>query len=340
MSLKNPKECFCLQQQQTFFVLNELTPSTCEDGSEPLTFHHETFSRFRFVIINKDKRAATANIPVSELPGIFEEIKNKNLLKKMNSDENKMMRALKFNAKALQKLVHKVIGTQQDGEKPASAAIDTNSPAFKLAIGSGTLKGKTPVGALLENPEINKKMLENQVVWLKQHLAQYPKNQLQIDAITQALDLFNKGLLNKETANTAAESVQASAEDKDVVWKTGFRPLIRRKLDNGKSFVYEIKICWHEDLPKPVEIEIRNYYAPVIETEQGLLNVVAKEREQEVKNSFSLTVEEWFWMQHMIEAQISTFESLYASQMYKTANTAAIANKASAYASKTLAAKG
>ena len=57
MSLKNPKECFCLQQQQTFFVLNELTPSTCENGSEPLTFHHETFSRFRFVIINKDKKA-------------------------------------------------------------------------------------------------------------------------------------------------------------------------------------------------------------------------------------------------------------------------------------------
>ena len=83
MSLKNPKECFCLQQQQTFFVLNELTPSTCENGSEPLTFHHETFSRFRFVIINKDKKAATANIPVSEIPGIFEEIKNKNLLKKM-----------------------------------------------------------------------------------------------------------------------------------------------------------------------------------------------------------------------------------------------------------------
>lgn len=331
MSLKNPKECFCLQQQQTFFVLNELTPSTCENGSEPLTFHHETFSRFRFVIINKDKKAATANIPVSEIPGIFEEIKNKNLLKKMNSDENKMMRALKFNAKALQKLVHKVIGTPQDGGKPAAAAIDTNSPAFKLTIGSGTLKGKTPAGALLENPEVNKKMLENQVNWLKQNLAKYPKNQLQIDAINQALDLFNRGLLNKDTANAAAETVQISNEDKDIVWKTGFRPLIRRKLDNGKSFVYEIKIYWHEDLPKPVEIEIRNYYAPVIQTEQGLLNIVAKEREQEVKNSFSLTVDEWFWMQHIIESQISTFESIHAARMYKTANDAEIANRAQAF---------
>ena len=72
---------------------------------------------------------------------------NKNLLKKMNSDENKMMRALKFNAKALQKLVYKVIGAQQDRGKPAAAADATNSPAFKLTIGSGTLKGKPPARA-------------------------------------------------------------------------------------------------------------------------------------------------------------------------------------------------
>ena len=79
--MKNPKECFCLRQNQTFFVLNELTRATGDDGSEPLTFHHETFSRFKFVIINSDKKATTANIPVSELPGIFEEVRNKNILK-------------------------------------------------------------------------------------------------------------------------------------------------------------------------------------------------------------------------------------------------------------------
>ena len=59
--MKNPKECFCLRQNQTFFVLNELTMATGDDGSEPLTFHHETFSRFKFVIINSDKKATTAN---------------------------------------------------------------------------------------------------------------------------------------------------------------------------------------------------------------------------------------------------------------------------------------
>ncbi len=61
------------------------------------------------------------------------------------------------------------------------------------------------------------------------------------------------------------------------------------------------------------------------------MNVVAKEREQEVKNSFSLTVDEWFWMQHIIESQISTFESIHAARMYKTANDAEIANRAQAF---------
>ena len=72
--MKNPKECFSIVQNQTFIVLNELTRPECKDGSEPLTFHHETFSRFNFVIIRADKKATTANIPVREIPGIFEKV--------------------------------------------------------------------------------------------------------------------------------------------------------------------------------------------------------------------------------------------------------------------------
>lgn len=81
--MKNPKECFSIVQNQTFIVLNELTRPECKDGSEPLTFHHETFSRFNFVIISADKKATTANIPVREIPGIFErvhDLKMKHLL--------------------------------------------------------------------------------------------------------------------------------------------------------------------------------------------------------------------------------------------------------------------
>lgn len=327
-NLKNPKECFCLRQQQTFFVLNELTMATGEDGSEPLTFHHETFSRFKFVIINQDKKATTANIPVSEFPGIFEEVKNKNLLKKMNSNENKMFGMVNSIGKMTQKLVGKLIGQPQ---QQAPARLDTNSPAFTLVISSGTLKGKTAVAALMENAEVNKPFLERQVNWLKQNLAKYPRNQQQINAITQALEYYNKGLLTKSSVDAAASSAVSTSTDTNVIYKTGFRPLIRRKNKNGKCFVYEIRILWHEDLPKPVEIEIRNYYAPVVQDEKGLLNVRAKEREDDIKNHFSMTMEEWFWMQHMIESQISTFESIQAPKMYRTANDAERANKANAF---------
>lgn len=326
-NLKNPKECFCLRQQQTFFVLNELTMPTCEDGSEPLMFHHETFSRFKFVIINQDKKAATANVPVSEFPGIFEEVKNKNLLKKMNSSENKMFGMVNSIGKMTQKLVGKLIGQPQH---QAPAKLDANSPAFTLAISSGTLKGKTPVAALMENAEMNKPFLERQVSWLKQNLAKYPRNQQQIDAITQALDYYNKGLLTKSSVDSAASSAVQASTDANVVYKTGFRPLIRRKNKNGKCFVYEIRILWHEDLPKPVEIEIRNYYAPVVQDEKGLLNVMAKEREDDIRNHFSMTIDEWFWMQHMIESQISTFENIQAARMYKTASDAERINRANA----------
>lgn len=63
------------------FVLNELTAPECKDGSEPLTLHHSTFSRFKFVIINADKKATTSNIPASAIPEILETVKMKNFFK-------------------------------------------------------------------------------------------------------------------------------------------------------------------------------------------------------------------------------------------------------------------
>lgn len=227
--MKNPKECFCLRQNQTFFVLNELTMATGDDGSEPLTFHHETFSRFKFVIINSDKKATTANIPVSELPGIFEEVRNKNILKKMNSSENKTFGMINSIGKMTQKLVYKLVG-QPSGASSAATKVDTNSPAFTLAISAGQLKGKTPVAALLENAEVNKKLLLNQIAWLEPNVNKYPRNKDQIKAIKEALDLYEKGLLNKNVSATvsSATATTNNKTDPNVIYHTGFRPLVRR----------------------------------------------------------------------------------------------------------------
>ena len=72
-------------------------------------------------------------------------------------------------------------------EKVSDAEDLSNNIAYTTIISAGTLKSKSPAGALLENPNVNKKMLLNQVDWLQKHLAQYPRNQVQIDAINEAL---------------------------------------------------------------------------------------------------------------------------------------------------------
>ena len=166
--MKNPKECFSIVQNQTFIVLNELTRPECKDGSEPLTFHHETFSRFNFVIINADKKATTANIPVREIPGIFEKVHD---------------------------LKMKHLLTARPVSEGAS-----ESPAYTTIINAGKLKGKTPAAALAEDGAKGESLLKSQVQWLKQNLAAYPRNAVQIQAIEAALQLYHEGRLNQQEA--------------------------------------------------------------------------------------------------------------------------------------------
>ena len=277
--MKNPKECVCIQQKQTFFILNELTKPECKDGSEPLLFHHDTFSRFNFVLINEEKKAATANINVKEIPGIFRRIRNLELKEMLSPGKEKGKTA--------------------------------KSPAYTTAITSGKLKGKTPAALLLEDAQKNRGMLINQKNWLESNLAKYPRNAAQIKAIEDALNLFDAGKLAVEEAEAGYHT--------ETVYSSGMRPLIRRKRADGKSFVYEITIRWNGGADKPVEVEIRNYYAPVIQKENGLLNVMAKDRADEVRNVISLTMEQWSWVEHMLESNIRTFENLLASGCYKRA---------------------
>lgn len=277
--MKNPKELACIQTNQTFFILNELEAPEYKDGSEPLTFHHETFSRFKFVIINQDKKATTANIGVKEIPGITRKIQTL-YLKEMLSQ-----------------------GTVKT-ETP-------KSPAYTTIIATGKLKGKTPAALMLEDAQKNKSLLINQLAWLKANLSRYPKNEVQIRAIEDAMRLYEEGKLNQEVVENGYHI--------DVVYSSGMRPLIRRKRADGKCFVYEITIRWNGGAEKPIEIEIRNYYAPVVKKENGLLNVMAKDRVEDVRNIVSLTLEQWFWIEHMLDTNIRTFESLYAAKNYKMA---------------------
>lgn len=271
---KNPREIAYIVEKSTFAILDGLTESNIENEEEPLTLHSRKFSRFSFLIINQDKKAATANLNVKEMFGFLE--------KSHFAMQQEML--YQFNS-----------GSNEEEELPL---------AYTVTITSGTLKGRTPADVLLNDGEEGKKLLNNQYTFLKNNLSKYPKNKTQMDAIVNASQLLKEGKLD-------ADAVGKWQTKRISLYSSGLRPLVNRKNNAGMSFVYELTVDWLLGEKRPLMITIVNYYAPVIKKDDGMLNVQVKQRDQTTlrNNTVNLTFEDWAYVQHMIETDIERFES-------------------------------
>lgn len=271
---KNPREIAYIVEKSTFAILDGLTESNIENEEEPLTLHSRKFSRFSFLIINQDKKAATANMNVKEMFGFLE--------KSHFAMQQEML--YQFNS-----------GSNGEEELPL---------AYTVTITSGTLKGRTPADVLLNDGEEGKKLLNNQYTFLKNNLSKYPKNKTQMDAIVNASQLLKEGKLD-------ADAVGKGQTKRISLYSSGLRPLVNRKNNAGMSFVYELTVDWLLGEKRPLMITIVNYYAPVIKKDDGMLNVQVKQRDQTTlrNNTVNLTFEDWAYVQHMIETDIERFES-------------------------------
>mgnify|MGYP006982280583 FL=1 len=271
---KNPREIAYVVEKSTFAILDGLTESNIENEEEPLTLHSRKFSRFSFLIINQDKKAATANMNVKEMFGFLE--------KSHFAMQQEML--YQFNS-----------GSNEEEELPL---------AYTVTITSGTLKGRTPADVLLNDGEEGKKLLNNQYTFLKNNLSKYPKNKTQMDAIVNASQLLKEGKLD-------ADAVGKGQTKRISLYSSGLRPLVNRKNNAGMSFVYELTVDWLLGEKRPLMITIVNYYAPVIKKDDGMLNVQVKQRDQTTlrNNTVNLTFEDWAYVQHMIKTDIERFES-------------------------------
>lgn len=272
---KNPREIAYIVEKSTFAVLDGLTEADIENEEEPLTLHSRKFSRFSFLIINQDKKAATANLNVKEMFGF--------LAKSRFAMQQEMLH--RFN----------VTDAKEEEELPL---------AYTVTIASGSLKGRTPADVLLNDGEEGKKLLNNQYTFLKNNLSKYPKNKTQMDAIVNASQLLKEGKLD-------ADAVGKGQTKRISLYSSGLRPLVNRKNNAGMSFVYELTVDWLLGEKRPLMITIVNYYAPVIKKDDGMLNVQVKQRDQTTlrNNTVNLTFEDWAYVQHMIETDIERFES-------------------------------
>lgn len=188
-------------------------------------------------------------------------------------------------------------------------AEELSSPAYTVRFSSGEMKGMTPAEVLFQDAG-NVAKLNDQYKFLKSNLKKYPRNQQQIDAILDASNLLKKGELAKQKRDIIPSF---------LVCESGFRPLTRRSKKDGLTFVYQMKITWNFRAENPIHLEIENFYAPVIKTEQGLLNVQAKQKAHSVVNEFNFSLDEWSWMIHLVSSNIKTFEDMTAPEAYQGA---------------------
>lgn len=304
--IKSPKEiASVVRASSTFVINNELTLSKCEDRQSPLKFYEPSLSRFPVTIINFEKgnpkkEILKGNINVAAIPLID---------KKTNFIFNK----------AMEQEMEEMMFHEQPDEKLSIAYTVT------FPFGDG-LKGKSPAQVLLENPENGKELLNKQYLFLKENLNKNPKfkesNQKLIDAIFEASNLQKNGQLSAESVKNSGTKSREF-----IIYATGFRPLTKKKNARGNNFVYDITIKWILGANYPVMFELVNFWAPVVKTEKGLLNVMAKNKEDEIKTSFSMTAEEWLDIMHIINSNMRVFENMYGPALYKRAREAEEENR-------------
>ncbi|MCR4652456.1 MAG: hypothetical protein K5744_02050 [Eubacterium sp.] len=299
--LRYPKECCACTEKQTFYITNELTPalsSKCKGGANdkaPLMIY-DSFARFDFCIINTEKKAASATIPVSDMVNIIEQSK------------------ILYHENVLYKL--KQSSSTSSGDNHASAA-------HTVKISMGALKGKTPAQVLLENAA-NKAMLENQILFLeKQTNSAYAEaNKRQITAIREALTLFESGKLTAETQGGSVMPVYMIYESPVKVncYESG-------KRSDGKHMCRKVKITYQIGEARPVVVNIENFYANMTTNEKGLHQYVPDTIDSKINNTVRLTAEWWNSNMYICQSNMRMFENIYASTQYKDACNCAADNR-------------
>ena len=184
----------------------------------------------------------------------------------------------------------------------------TLNPEASFIIPQGKLKGKSPEEILLNDPDgLNK--LRAHYQWLKNNKKKYPKNAEQMTYIQKAVEDYKDGRLRDRNIVNSVD-----------LYETNMRPLksksVPQNLPQGYQFVYEIKIEWI--LGNNVNVEIQNYYAPVETLSDGRLNVKksALDKPTYIKNSFTLTAEEWMNFMYNTQMDMRRFEMINAKTTY------------------------
>ena len=296
-AVTNPKQIYVIfsgrkENKSVLSVESHLSAANPKDGKEGTAPQtiFGRFSRFVFSLISNGE-AKTANMPLSDLPDI---------LARTKFIRNKMY--------------------ERELCPSVKAENAPTSPAYTVKMPAGEFKGKTPAEIILENEE-NKQKLNKQYKFLQDNLQEYPNNQQIMDAIKDAAELHKAGKLVAQKSSGAEEF---------TLYSPGPRPLVRKKDNTGKSFVYDLKIKAYLEGQYPIQVTVQNYYAPVETSDNGMHKVMTSQMDKNTMKTgtIHLSLKDWNDLMCRMEEQRSAFMLLHCKEKFAEADSMYEANRA------------
>lgn len=228
------------------------------------------YSRFKVAVMNNNNpegimKNPVANLLVSEIPYIYQH-------------------TLWCNKKYWDLQWEKACGcgntNETDTEQPTGLAY-----TVKLA---GKMAGKTAAQVLTEKGDEGKKQLSAQSEWLSKNLSgRYAaSNKEQIDAINEAISLYNRGQLKKTNMDNVYPQILVNEPVKKY-----FR---EKKEINGEIYnkCYEIRITFDAGRNYPYTVAVQNSYCSV-QSAPGQTSRIGNENLEPSYGEIKLTVSQW-----------------------------------------------
>lgn len=279
MAYKYAKDLVTIKSKQTFSIEPHFFVAQSKNEESPLPIVGST-SRFRATIINESREPVTVRWSTSEV-----------------------------NAMAEDFAIARAVAKELEFKGPAKSAVpeNANSLAYTKKFMFGSLKGLSPAEAFLQGTTMDE--MQKQYEFIKSNLEKYPKNKELLQAIQEAGILFQKGEIKPCAAPTP------TAKDM-VVFESSMKPLVRNENGDGTCPVYQSQIVVHPTDKFPVEVVLTNFDAPVIKNTDGRLNVIAKEKKNEKKNSMRMSFADFGFVIKEMQDYISYFKMLNCKSCY------------------------
>lgn len=268
--IQYPKQIFCVWggNQSSLSATFDLQKPKETGAVPPLQMHEGNLSRFTLTLLDTSTGATLpfiANIPATDIPVMSKKTDIALLLKTQ------------------------YIPVEKDSSL---------SDCYIQKLRFGKFKGKTPAEVLLSEPTAKSDM-ETTRDLLQKNIEKYPANRILVNAIDEAIMLFEAGELKEQkTKDTTRDSM--------TIYHKEYKST-RRANPKGLYLCYNVSVDCQFNMDYPWQIRIDNYYAPSV-------NGKIDHKKAEGRKSASIRLMDDDWL--LCISQFENLKNLYESRCF------------------------